>query len=72
MEKFKEVLTRVRMLNQSSPDLVDQQSQLLDPVLKQVMQDQNFAEAEYLVGQLPSGFHRSELRVWFIRQKDLL
>lgn len=70
MEKFKEVLDQARKLEQSGQDLADQQARLLDPILIRIMREGNIAEAEHLVQQLPTGFHRTELRVWLTHQKE--
>lgn len=42
----------------------------MDPVLVQILQEGNRAEAEYLIQQLPAGFHRTELQVWLAHQKE--
>lgn len=68
MEKFQEVLAEVRKLEEEIQKLAEKQDRLLDPILVQVMRDGNRAEAEYLIRQLPFGFHRTEMQVWLIWQ----
>jgi hypothetical protein len=70
MEKYQEVLAQVRQLERTIQDLIDRQDRLMDPVLVQILQEGNRAEAEYLIQQLPAGFHRTELQVWLAHQKE--